>query len=317
VPASASGAPEKAVPSGALSPATPEEQELATRLRSTVEHLSVEIGERNPGRSWNLASATDDLARTLEKMGYEVRRQGIVMGDDVVQNLEAKAAGGDHGGESVVVAAHFDTVNGSPGADAVTGAAAIVELARFFQEGGPEGKPRRTSRTVRFVLLSNGAAPNLATDHAGSLVYGKDLVTQGATVAGAFCLAGLGAYSTVDKSEHGTPDLLPLLPDKADFIAVVGTDANHDWFDRASVGMKSATLNVTSFVVGKDSPIVHDSDCGAFSLLGFPLVVVTDTGPLRYPHHEKPTDLPKELDFDRMARVVAGLMRTVDAVAKS
>src|SRR5689334_12449267 len=65
VPASAPEASPKAAPRGALPPATPEEQELAGRLRSTVEHLSVEIGERNPGRSWNLASATDDLARAL------------------------------------------------------------------------------------------------------------------------------------------------------------------------------------------------------------------------------------------------------------
>jgi hypothetical protein len=217
----------------------------------------------------------------------------------------------------VVVAAHFDTVTGSPGADAASAAAAIIELARFFHDGGPGGKPRKTSRTVRFALLSNGAAPNASTDHAGSLVYGKDLVTQGATVTGALCLSGIGAYSAMEKSEHGTEELLPLLPEKADFIAVVGTDASHDWFDRASTGMKTATLTVTSFMVGKESPLVRDSDCGAFSLLGFPLVVVTDTGPLRYPHHEKSTDLPKELDFDRMARVVAGLMRTVDALAAS
>jgi hypothetical protein len=36
-------------------------------------------------------------------------------------------------------------------------------------------------------------------------------------------------------------------------------------------------------------------------------VVVTDTGPLRYAHHHRLTDTPERLDYERMARLVAGL----------
>src|SRR5207247_6038449 len=99
-------------------------------------------------KSWNYASATDDLARQLEKLGFEARRQGYAIGTDVVQNIEAKVAGGRHGDESIVVGAHYDTEHGTPGADDnASGVAGVVELARLFRDKKP-------NRTVRFVFFA-------------------------------------------------------------------------------------------------------------------------------------------------------------------
>ena len=53
----------------------------------------------------------------------------------------------------------------------------------------------------------------------------------------------------------------------------------------------------------------------AFWQVGFPAVIVTDTGALRYPHHHQSTDTPDKLDFKRMARVVAGLEAAVFELA--
>src|SRR5438045_7211402 len=95
----AEGAPAP-TPTATLPAPTDAERELAGRLQKTVQHLSVEIGERNADKSWNLASATDDLAIGLEKLGYEVRRQGIVEADGaVVQNLAVHVNGGEKGGQ--------------------------------------------------------------------------------------------------------------------------------------------------------------------------------------------------------------------------
>ena len=40
--------------------------------------------------------------------------------------------------------------------------------------------------------------------------------------------------------------------------------------------------------------------------------MITDTLPFRYPHHHTPQDTPDKLDFDRMARVVDGVVHVVD-----
>ncbi|HVU05020.1 MAG TPA: M28 family peptidase [Polyangiaceae bacterium] len=294
-----------------LAPATEEERALEGRLKETVEHLARDIGDRNVARSWNLASATDDLARTLEKMGYLVTRQGIVVGEDVVQNLEVASGGGDKGNEIVFVAAHFDTASGSPGADDdASGVAAVVELARAFRD-------RKTKRTVRFSLLSNGEAPHVGTEHAGSLVFGKGMVQRGDQVVGGFCLDGLGVYRTEAKSEHPSADALGLLPDVADFVAAVGTEKGRAFYDAVLPSLKTATLPVVGVVVPEGSSLRTHGACAGFDALGFPTVTVTDTGPFRYPHHHQKTDLPEELDFGRLSRVVSALGRALAAIADS
>jgi hypothetical protein len=44
--------------------------------------------------------------------------------------------------------------------------------------------------------------------------------------------------------------------------------------------------------------------------------MVTDTAPYRYPHYHQPTDLPDNLDYGRMARVVAGMRKVVEGLVK-
>lgn len=45
--------------------------------------------------------------------------------------------------------------------------------------------------------------------------------------------------------------------------------------------------------------------------------MVTDTAPFRYPHYHTAGDTADKLDFDRMARVVAGVARVVAELAEA
>jgi hypothetical protein len=296
----------------ALADPTAEERELAGRLKASVTHLSVEVGERNMDKSWNFASATDDLARDLEKMGYEARRQGYSIGTDVVQNIEAKVAGGRHGDESIVVGAHYDTEHGTPGADDnASGVSAVIELARLFRDKKPD-------RTVRFVLFANEEAPFAQTEQMGSLVYAKDLVAQGTRVVAMLSLESIGYFSTEPGSQHYPPQLASRYPTTGDFIAIVGNEASRGFCENLTRTVKgSATLPVVGDVLPDSVPEASRSDHWAFWKLGLPAVMVTDTAPFRNPHYHKATDLPDRLDFDRMARVVAALAKAVQALATS
>ena len=43
--------------------------------------------------------------------------------------------------------------------------------------------------------------------------------------------------------------------------------------------------------------------------------MVTDTAPFRFPHYHRRGDTPDKIDFDRSARVVAGLEQVVRDLA--
>lgn len=290
-----------------LPPLTAEQAELATRLRATVTHLATDIGERNLGDSWKLATATDDLARTLEKMGYEVRRQGIPIGDDVVQNLEATSGGGKHGDESIVVGAHYDTAKGTPGADDdATGVAALIELARAFY-----GK--KTSRVVRFALFANEEEPYFATPQMGSVVYAKDLVAHGVTVAGMLSLESLGVFATTPGSQGAPKNNAAKYPNIGDFIAIESNDASRPFSDRVAASLrKNGALPVVSVLADADRAPANSGDQWVFDELHVPAVMITDTRALRDAANHQAGDVPERLDYDRLARVVSALEVTLD-----
>jgi hypothetical protein len=45
--------------------------------------------------------------------------------------------------------------------------------------------------------------------------------------------------------------------------------------------------------------------------------MATDTAPFRYPHYHEATDTARELDYERLARVVAGLQYVVEDLAST
>jgi hypothetical protein len=98
---------------------------------------------------------------------------------------------------------------------------------------------------------------------------------------------------------------------------VVGGEASRALVDQLTASMKlHATLPVVGDVVAPEAPFGAASDDWAFSTLGTPAVVVTDTAAFRYAHYRQKTDLPEQLDFDRMARVVVGLRKAIEELAE-
>jgi hypothetical protein len=293
----------------ALPPLTADEREMVERLRATVRHLASEIGERNIAQSWNLASATDDLAITLEKLGYEVKRQGIVAGDAVVQNLDVHVDGGEHGGEVLVVGAHFDTFQGSPGADGdASGVAAVMELARSFHGS-------KSNRALHFAFFVNGEPPYFQTDQMGSFVYAKGLKAQGLAVRGMLNLDGLGVYADAPPARAYPSEILPPYPSNSNFVALVGNEGSRALLEQVSTSMHGGPIPVVGNVLAEDLPFAAGSDHWAFWKLGMPALLVTDAAAYRYKEHRQKADLPDKLDFERMARVVSALKKAITELA--
>ncbi|MBI2508568.1 MAG: M28 family peptidase, partial [Betaproteobacteria bacterium] len=64
-------------------------------------------------------------------------------------------------------------------------------------------------------------------------------------------------------------------------------------------------------------PGVDWSDHRSFWEQGYPALMVTDTAPYRYLHYHTPQDTPDKVDYDRLARVTAGLHRVLRDLAQA
>jgi Zn-dependent M28 family amino/carboxypeptidase len=296
---------------GPLPPLTAAEAALRDELRRDIGVLAGEIGERNLVRPDALARAVAYIEGALTAAGYRVRRQTYETPPEAFYrmagvernfvNLEGERPGSGRAAEIVVVGAHYDTVLGAPGAnDNGSGVAALLALARRFVGRAP-------ARTVRFVAFANEEV-YFQQPWMGSLVYARALRQRGDRVVTMLSLETMGYYSDEPGSQRYPPPLGLLYPSAGNFIGFVGNVGS-----RAQVRAAVAAFRRHARVPSEGAalppilPGIAWSDHWAFWQAGYPGVMVTDTAPYRYPHYHTRLDTPDRIDYDRLARVVAGL----------
>src|SRR3989442_6927979 len=201
---------------GPLPPLTVEEAAMRGDLETHVRALAGTIGERHYARPQALARAVAYLQGALARLGYEVSVQPFTAGGQTFHNLEVVIPGGSRAGEIVVVGGHYDTVEGSPGADDNgSGSAAVVALARLLARDRP-------ARTVRCVLFANEEPPFFESGGMGSRVYAAQAARRGGRIVAVFALETIGYHTHRSRTPQDPFPLGSFYPDRGDFIGFVG-----------------------------------------------------------------------------------------------
>ena len=295
---------------GPLPALTPAEAELADRLRAHVQVVGGDIGDRNLWRYAELNATADYATRVLREAGYDVREQAYEVGGKTVKNLEATLQGGASAEEVLVVGAHYDSVRGCPGAnDNGTGVAAVLEMARAMSADHP-------ARTVRFVLFVNEEPPFFHTDAMGSLVYARECKARGDRVIGMISVETIGFYADAPGSQRYPPPFDRMFPSKGNFVGFVADERSAGFLEDVMGAFRQhAKFPSEGLAAPDDVEGVGWSDHWSFWQEGYPALMVTDTAPFRYPHYHQPTDTPDKVDYERCARVVAGLIAVARELA--
>ena len=170
----------------------------------------------------------------------------------------------------------------------------------------------RPARTLRFVAFANQNMPFLKTPEMGSTVYAKRAAANGDNIVSMISIEAIGYFSVVPGSQRRPGAYAECFADTADFVALVGNERSRQLTEALlSMLQREASLPVAGGVLPDEAAELGGADHWAFWQFGIPAVIVTDTGSLRYPYHHQPTDTPDKLDFELMARVVAGLEAAV------
>lgn len=290
-------------------PKGPPDKAKAARLRKHVEKLAGEIGERNhQAKPEALAKAEAYVKAQLEAAGHKVAVQEYTLGGDknlMGRNYEIVIPASKPDAPVLVLGAHYDTADGTPGADDnASGVAVLLELARTLKPGPVE---------LRLVAYGNEEPPYFWTPAMGSVHHAKLLKQEGREVLGMVSLEMLGHYDDAPGSQKYPWIIAWLYPKTADFLGVVGTFGPSSRFLRSfTAGLKPpAGLKVLSSRLPRIIPEIGYSDNWSYWQQGLPAVMVTDTSFLRYPHYHTAQDTPDRLDYDRMADAAAGIEAAV------
>lgn len=223
------------------------------------------------------------IMAALEKAGWSPQTQVFEGG----VNVFAERPGTDPDAGAILIGAHYDSVERSPGADDnATGVTAVLETARLLSAPTP-----RALRVAFFDLEEAGLL--------GSLAYAEAFADP-ETLRGALIMEMLG-YGCYEPSCQRYPRGLPIKPptDRGDFLAVIG-DQGHmpliDAFHRATGSVLPKVLSLPIPQLGLLTPDLLRSDHAPFWQKGVGAVMVTDTANFRTPHYHKETDIPANLN---------------------
>lgn len=244
--------------------------------------------------------AQNFLIQTLEGFGLSPQLQTF----DTGVNLVAERPGTDPNAGTILIAAHYDTVLNSPGADDNgSGLAVALEVARLFSS-------QATPRTLKLVFFDQEEAGLL-----GSLAFTSHEENL-KNLRGAIILDMVGyACHTPGCQTYPSGLAVDLLlksagissPDKGEFLAIVGESQHPTLLQAFRESIQDSdeagnpiqlppVLTVPVPLKGLLTPDVLRSDHAAFWYQNIEAVLVTDTANLRSPHYHQPTDSIANLD---------------------
>lgn len=285
------------------------EQVSPERLRGHVERFSTHFAPRNYKRVWNLDKCAGYIADEFALAGGEVSEQVFEVRGKTYRNVIAFF--GPETASRIVVGAHYDGCQDTPGADDnASGAAGLIELAHLL------GRARLEQR-VELVAFTLEEPPFFGTPDMGSARHAAKLRGEGVEVEAMICLEMIGYFSDEPGSQRFPSAMLKLLyPDKGNYIAIIGSLGDSGLVRKVKASMRGATgLPVHAMCAPKGFPGLDFSDHRNYWAHGYTAVMVTDTAFFRNLNYHQDSDTADTLDYDRMAKVVLGVYEAVVRLA--
>ncbi|MCH2176369.1 MAG: M28 family peptidase [Lentisphaeria bacterium] len=275
-------------------------------LRRHVKYLSEECYPRSFEKLENLTKSAqyiyDEFAKynpqSIFKQSYYINRANY-------ENVVARF--GDPTAKKLIIGAHYDTCNNTPGADDnASGVAGLIALAKLFNETSPPFQ-------VELVAYSNEEPPFFGTNNMGSYVHAKSVANEKDNLLGMIALEMIGFYSSEPGSQgYPSPVMYMFYPDKGNFIATVGRVGDRKLVSKTKRLMTGASgIPVEGIAAPSIIPGIDYSDHRNYWKFDIPAVMVTDTSFYRNHHYHQLTDVSQTLDYGRMAQTIESVYHVV------
>jgi aminopeptidase YwaD len=281
--------------------------EIRVDPRQVSRNLQAIVGERSPfsGQSHLLAVETF-IEKEFGSYGLALESDYFSYRGKNFRNIIARL-GAQRAAPLIVVGAHFDSVEGTPGADDnASGVAVLLEAARYLSRA-------RVRSQVLFCAFNLEELNMIGSGH-----FAKRLKTANTKIDAMISLEMVGYTDSRAGSQKYPSGLSWLYPDRGDFIGVIGNWNSRSLLRKVSRQMRQVRgLPVETLSVpgnGSLIPAVRLSDHSPFWEVGYSAVMITDTSFYRNPHYHGPTDTLDTLNLEFMSKICEGVIRALLAL---
>jgi len=273
------------------------------RLKEHVERIAGVRHHQSAPES--LEAAADYVRDQLAEAGLSIRTQRFdalnYPNRNIIGSMRPSRRGPARSRAPLILAAHYDTVTDSPGADDnASGVAVMLETARVLAD---------LPLSVPIIFIGFAQEEQ---DRLGSSLYAREARRTGRRLHGIIVLECVGYVSLQPRSQQVPKGLPVAIPDVGNFLGVVG---NHEAAG-LKAGLETAArtyvpdLPLVGLLVtdaGSGFPDTRRSDHASFWDAGYPALMLTDTAEFRNPAYHRPGDIPETLDFAFMAKAARAI----------
>lgn len=302
----------------------PEISEIINRVdtSSLRDHLTTIEGirHRTTGNE-HLNDVRDFLKSTIVANNFDLDTQEVPYQGYVGENIIGTKDGFANERQTIIVDAHYDTVNDSPGVDDNgTGVAGLIEICGILLDYSF----KKSIKIIGFDLEEAGLV--------GSTEYVTNGIPSFQQTEAVLNFEMIGFYTNEVNSQEFPTGFNVLFPDlygqveadsfRGNFINVVGHPESYELIDTFQVASSNYVPELLAYEIPAPSnwltftPDLGRSDHAPFWAAGIPALMLTDGANFRNPHYHDPSDDISTIDFDFMANVIKATLATLIELAE-
>lgn len=288
----------------------PSLKSIKTNCKEIINTLAFKIGERNIENFKNLDDSKNYLNKLILKYGIKTKEQFITIKNKKTANISFEIKSKTNPKKIIVIGAHYDTVEGSNGAnDNASGIAGLIETYRLLRN-------YNFKYTIRFVAFTLEEPPYFGSKKMGSMVYAKKCFQDKDKIKLMISFDMIGYSNKFKKQRYPFTYMKETYPKKANFLCVASlpSSAKYAYLWKQTYNKYSAS-KIYEIIAPASIKGIHESDHYSFSKHGFPAILISDTGYYRNNFYHTNKDMPAKINYNFLANNIMSIFHTIKEIA--
>ena len=283
-----------------------EKESIIKNSRDIIHFLAVELGERTIRKYDNLQKARRYISDRFIESGVRPVEEKYIADGYEVSNIIAEIKGTEHPEKIILVGAHYDTIEDTPGADDnASGIAALLEVFRLL--AGLQFK-----KTLRCVAFTLEEPPFFTTELMGSMVNARNCKKKREKIECMITFEMVGYGHRRCRQDYPINHNHRDFPPCGDYISVISLPSYSEYVYLLKKIYNGRAKNKIYEYIGPASvPGMDLSDHGSFIKSGFPAVMISDTGFYRNKNYHTPGDTFDTINFKFLTETIYDSSRTI------
>ncbi len=272
---------------------------ILKNARNTIHFLAMELGERTIRKYDNLQKARRFIMERFTEYGASPVEEKYIVDGKEVSNIIAETRGTEHPEKIILVGAHYDTIEDTPGADDnASGIAALLEIFRLLSGF-------RFKKTLRCVAFTLEEPPYFATEQMGSMVNARTCKEKNEKIEFMITFEMVGYGHRLCRQDFPVNHNRKDYPAYGDYSSVISlsscSEYAHIW---KKIYNGHARRKIYECIGPASVPGMDMSDHVSFIKVGYPAVMISDTGFYRNKNYHTPGDTIDTINFKFLADTI-------------